>query len=346
MIHQTPIISRVSNAATENSCQDSWQKSLQNAFRDPISLLNYLNLPTKFINTEKLNSISFPMLVPLSFAQRMTKGDERDPLLLQVLPIVDELHPNPAYTLDPVGDVDSMVIPGLLHKYHGRVLLTLTAACAVHCRYCFRRHFPYSEANITNSNWLQISDYIKSNHSINEVILSGGDPLTFSDRRLQEVIQNIEGIEHVEYLRIHTRLPIVLPDRITATLLDTLKSSRLKIIFVIHCNHPNEINTEVAQQLQKISNLGILLLNQSVLLQDINDDPMVLATLSKKLFKINVMPYYLHLLDKVAGAQHFDISRENAKNVYRELQNNLPGYLVPKLVQEISGMPSKVPYTM
>ncbi len=344
MIHQTPIISRVSNATTENSYQDSWQKSLQNAFRDPIALLDYLNLPRNLIDNDKINSISFPMLVPMSFAQRMTKKDLHDPLLLQVLPILDELQHNPAYSFDPVGDLDSMIIPGLLHKYQGRVLLTLTAACAVHCRYCFRRHFPYSDANITSANWLKIIDYIKLNRSINEVILSGGDPLTLSDRKLQDVFQNIAAIDHVDYLRIHTRLPIVLPERITTELLTILKSNRLEIILVIHCNHPNELNHEVEQQLQKISNLGILVLNQSVLLQNINDDPTILAQLSKKLLKLKVIPYYLHLLDKVAGAQHFDISRDNAKNIYRELQNNLPGYLVPKLVQEISGMPSKVPY--
>ncbi|MFV1984755.1 MAG: EF-P beta-lysylation protein EpmB [Thiohalomonadales bacterium] len=344
MIHQTPIISRVSNAVTEDPGTDLWQKALKNAFRDPVELLNFLGIPTELIDKSKINTISFPMLVPRSFALRMTPGDVNDPLLLQVLPVLNELEQNSNYSFDPVGDLESMKIPGLLHKYQGRVLLTLTGACAIHCRYCFRRHFPYSNATITSSNLKHIITYIRHDNSINEVILSGGDPLSLSDRRLQDVIRHIESINHVKYLRLHSRLPIVLPERITSDLLNCLKESRLTIIFVIHCNHPNEINQLVEQQLHKISNSGIRLLNQSVLLRNINDDVATLANLSRKLFDLNVTPYYLHLLDKVMGAQHFDISRSTAKSLYEALQNCLPGYLVPKLVQELPGKPSKTLY--
>jgi len=344
MIHQTPIISRVSNATVSDSCINSWQKSLKNAFRDPVKLLNFLNIPTKLIDNSKLDSITFPMLVTRSFARRMTMGDKNDPLLLQVLPQITELEIDPNYTVDPVGDLQSMVIPGLLHKYHGRVLLTLTGACAIHCRYCFRRHFPYSNATITSSTLNQIIDYINKDDSINEVILSGGDPLSLSDRRLQDIIHQLETIKHLKTLRIHSRLPIVLPERITEELLRNLALSRFKIVFVIHCNHPNEINQEVEQQLNKLSNSGIFLLNQSVLLRNINDNIATLVNLSNKLFELNVIPYYLHLLDKVSGARHFDINSSQVNLFYRELQNNLPGYLVPKLVQEIPGEPSKTLY--
>ncbi len=344
MIHQTPIISRVSNALRSTSSSNYWQKALKNAFRDPIQLLKFLELPTELLSKSELSKISFPMLVPLSFAQRMQARDINDPLLLQVLPQLNELELDSDYLTDPVGDINSMVIPGLLHKYHGRVLLTLTGACAIHCRYCFRRHFPYSDASLTSANFNQIIHYIKNDLTINEVILSGGDPLSLSDRRLEELIHHIQTIEHVQYVRIHSRLPIVLPERITAELVNIFKSTKLKVVFVIHCNHPNEINAQVEQQLKKLSQAGISLLNQSVLLKHVNDDALVLSELSKKLFKLNIQPYYLHLLDKVSGAQHFDLPRSIAKKIYTELQETLPGYLVPKLVEEIPGNASKTPY--
>ncbi len=344
MIHQTPIISRVSNALRSTSSNNYWQNALKNAFRDPIELLKFLDLPTELLSKSTLNTISFPMLVPLSFAQRMQARDINDPLLLQVLPQLSELDFNPDYVADPVGDINSMVIPGLLHKYHGRVLLTLTGACAIHCRYCFRRHFPYSDASLTSANFNQIIHYIENNHDINEVILSGGDPLSLSDRRLETLLQHIQSIEHVRYLRIHSRLPIVLPERITPELITLFQSIKLKMIFVIHCNHPNEINSQVEQQLKKLSQVGVRLLNQSVLLRNINDDALVLSELSKKLFELDIQPYYLHLLDKVAGAHHFDLPRLSAKKIYTRLQETLPGYLVPKLVEEIPGKASKTPY--
>ncbi len=344
MIHQIPLNSRVANAVTTDYSATLWQKSLKNAFRNPADLLAFLGLPEDLINNREINAISFPMLVPLCFAQRMKPGDASDPLLLQVLPRLNELEHNSNYSADPVGDIESMIVPGLLHKYHGRVLLTLTGACAIHCRYCFRRHFPYSDAAITSSSLNQIIDYIKNNDTINEVILSGGDPLSLSDRRLQEVIHHIESITHIKTLRIHSRLPIVLPERITAELLNILQTSRLSVVFVIHCNHPNELDQHVVHQLKKISNIGCHLLNQSVLLRDVNDDVTTLVDLSRKLFDANIMPYYLHRLDKVAGAQHFDLPHDSVKNLYLELQNQLPGYLVPKLVEEIAGMPSKIPY--
>lgn len=324
-----------------NSALPEWQQALQQAIRDPRELLERLELPQSLLAESMLAHRQFPLLVPRYFVDLMEKGNPLDPLLLQVLPTGTELTYQPGYQADPVGDIKAMKQPGVLHKYQGRVLLTTTSACAVHCRYCFRRHYPYREANPMLDNWNKAIEYIQSQSDINEVILSGGDPLSLSDERLLTLIHKLEIIPHIRRLRIHTRQPVVLPSRITPTLLEGLKNTRLKTILVIHANHPNEVSEPLKQALDNVCQTGITLLNQSVLLRGVNDTITTLSHLSERLFECGVLPYYLHVLDKVEGAQHFDLPREQAKYLYSELRNCLPGYLVPKLVTEISGEQSK-----
>ncbi|PCH83367.1 MAG: EF-P beta-lysylation protein EpmB, partial [Piscirickettsiaceae bacterium] len=248
---------------------------------------------------------------------------------------------NSLYTKDPVGDDNATALPGLIHKYHGRVLMIVTGACAIHCRYCFRRSFPYIDNSAHPSQLQKTIEYLQQNKEIDEVILSGGDPLTLNDHRLAKIINAIESINHIKRLRIHTRLPIVLPSRVTDGLIKALTNSRLKLVLVLHINHPNEIIKPVREAINTLKNNRITLLNQSVLLKGVNDDANTLVDLSHQLFDNNIQPYYLHLLDKVEGAMHFDISREDARALYKKVQQKLPGYLVPKLVSEIPGEASK-----
>ncbi|MEJ2143134.1 MAG: EF-P beta-lysylation protein EpmB [Gammaproteobacteria bacterium] len=267
-----------------------------------------------------------------------------DPLLLQVLPIHLEFEEQPdAYSEDPVGDLDAMPIPGLLHKYHGRVLLITTPACAIHCRYCFRRHYPYQDAHYRPEFWQDALNYIQSDETIEEVILSGGDPLSLSNQRLTGLLEQLATINHLKRLRIHSRFPVVLPERVDVELLTLLTSSHLQTVMVIHCNHAQELDHEVIKGLQRITATGIRILNQAVLLKGINDDVHVLKHLSESLFEAGVLPYYLHQLDKVSGAAHFAVPAEQAIEFERELRQLLPGYLVPRLVIEQAGKPSKLP---
>jgi EF-P beta-lysylation protein EpmB len=268
--------------------------------------------------------------------------DPHDPLLRQVLPLADECLASEGYGVDPVGDLNAMVVPGLLHKYEGRVLLTATGACAVHCRYCFRRHFPYADANPLADQWHQALDYIAGDESITEVILSGGDPLSLSDRRLAELVRRLDAIAHLRRLRLHTRLPIVLPERVNDELLDWLGTTRLKTAIVVHANHANEIDDSVVAALMRLKASGTTLLNQSVLLRGINDSAEALMDLSEKLFDAGVLPYYLHLLDKVQGAAHFAVTESDAQQLMAEIGRQLPGYLLPRLVREIPGAPGKI----
>jgi EF-P beta-lysylation protein EpmB len=270
----------------------------------------------------------------------MQKGNPADPLLLQVLPSQDEFTQTPDYTTDPLEEQKSE-LPGLLHKYQTRVLIVFRGGCAVNCRYCFRRHFPYQDNHINKAKLRDILSYIESKPQINEVILSGGDPLMANDQQLQWFVTQLEAIEHISRFRIHTRLPIVIPSRLTTALADTLRQSRFNCIMVLHINHANEIDQELADKLLKFRQAGITLLNQTVLLKDINDSPELQVALSEKLFGAGILPYYLHLLDKVAGAAHFDMSETRAKSLMRELLSLLPGFLIPKLVREVGGKPSK-----
>ncbi len=319
-----------------------WQSHLARAITDPAELLTTVGLGEEWLPAAQVAARLFPLRVPRGFVARMRHGDPHDPLLRQVLPLAEEYLAAEEFRTDPVGDLAAMVAPGVLHKYHGRVLLTATGACAIHCRYCFRRHFPYADANPAVDQWHSALEYIAGDTSVTEVILSGGDPLTMSDRRLAELTTRLEAIPHLRRLRLHTRLPIVLPERVNDELLDWLGSTRFKTVVVVHANHANEIDASVALALARLKATGAQLLNQSVLLRGVNDSADVLVALSEVLFEAGVMPYYLHMLDQVQGAAHFEVQDAAARCLMAELNRRLPGYLVPRLVREIPGAPGKV----
>jgi L-lysine 2,3-aminomutase len=285
---------------------------------------------------------TFDLRVPRSYLARIRRGDPHDPLLRQVLPISAELADHADYTADPLGERRALRAPGLLQKYHGRALLITTSACAVHCRYCFRREFPYAEQTSESSRWSEALAELAGDASIEEVILSGGDPLSLSDSRLTGLTNALQQIPHVRRLRVHTRQPVVLPSRVDAGLTQWLAQVRLPVVFVLHVNHPNEVDADVRAACSRLRDCGVLLLNQTVLLRGVNDNPDVLAELSRRLFEAGVLPYYLHVLDRVRGAAHFDVPEERARTIVGRMAARLPGYLVPRLVREIDGAPAKV----
>jgi EF-P beta-lysylation protein EpmB len=316
-----------------------WRQALADAITDPVELLRELNLAPNLAARIAPANRQFKLKVTRSYLSRIRKADPNDPLLLQILPLLAETLPQPAdYSNDPVGDGLASPIPGLIHKYQGRILLIATGACAIHCRFCFRRHFPYSDSRPLQGAAL---DYISSDTSIDEVILSGGDPLMLSDQKLAEICQQLAEIPHIKRLRIHTRLPVVLPERITDTTLDWMTHTHLQIILVVHSNHAQELDKNVANGLKRMADAGTKLFNQSVLLKGINDQVSVLETLCRELFSINVQPYYLHLLDKVSGAAHFDVEHSIAVKIHAELGTRLPGYMLPRLVREEAGRAAK-----
>jgi len=321
----------------------SWQQQLQEAFTDMQSLCGYLGLSLTELPASIAANRQFPLRVPLSFAGRMEKGNPNDPLLRQVLPVHDELKVYPGFTDDPVGDLAATPQTGLLHKYHGRVLLVNTGGCAVHCRYCFRRNFPYAELQLGKQAEQAAMAYVAGNPSITEVIFSGGDPLLLSDGRLSQLLAKLSAIAHVKRIRIHSRMPIVLPARMTGRLADALQASGKQIVMVMHCNHGNELNEEVSDACRGLQQYPFTLLNQAVLLKGVNDDAEALAELSERLFACGVMPYYLHMLDRAKGAGHFEVPEARAVAIHRELLGKLPGYLVPRLVREQAGERSKLP---
>lgn len=324
--------------------EQNWQSQLSDLITDPFELLDQLEICSDaLLSGAILASKSFKLRVPRAFVGKMGKGDPLDPLLLQVLPHHLELEEHPEFVTDPLGEEAANQLPGVLHKYQSRFLLTLTGACAVHCRYCFRRHFPYQENLPKQDDWPQIKAYIEQNPHINEVILSGGDPLTLSNRKLKLWIERLESLQQVKILRIHSRVPVVIPQRLDTELLEILKSTRLRIIMVIHANHAAELDDQTCAYLEKLSQHGITALNQAVLLKGVNDDAQTLIELSQRLFDARVMPYYLHVLDKVKGAQHFDLSGSKIDEIYHDILAGLPGYLVPKLVREIAGEKNKTP---
>ena len=323
--------------------EKSWQAALADLVRDPMELLALLQLDPADQPGGQVIPKHFPLRVPRGYVARMRPGDWQDPLLLQVLPTAAETLAQPGYRHDPLEEVRQNPRPGLIHKYHGRVLLVMTSACAIHCRYCFRQHFPYADNRNSRQQWTETLQYIAGDDSISEVILSGGDPLSVSDDSLSELLDSLERIPHLRRLRIHSRLPVVLPERITAALCNRLQQSRLQVVMVIHCNHAQELDQEVAAALSALRDAGITLLNQTVLLAGINDRADTLVTLSERLFALGVLPYYLHLLDKVQGAAHFDLEESRATALYRQLLAQLPGYLVPKLVRESANVPFKMP---
>ncbi len=318
-----------------------WQQSLAQSITDPAELLNRLNLPISLLPAARKAAQLFGLKVPQPYLARIHKGDIDDPLLHQVLPIGHELTQIEGFSSDPVGDHAAMQTPGLLHKYHGRALILATGACGIHCRYCFRRHFNYADANPAKHQWQQTLSAIRADDSIQEVILSGGDPLSLSDKRLSELVKEIEKITYIKRLRIHTRLPIVLPERVTSSLCKLLSTTRLNTVIVFHINHAQEIDKSVTLICQQLQQTGSQLLNQAVLLAGVNDSITSLCELSEKLSECGILPYYLHQLDRVSGAAHFEVSDQHAKQLLDQLNARLPGYLVPKLVREIAGESSK-----
>ncbi len=320
----------------------AWQRLLSQAITDAETLFHRLGLDTAKLPAALQAARAFRVMVPPSYLARMARGNPNDPLLLQVLPQAAEVAAQPpGYRRDPVGDDAASPQPGLIHKYHGRVLLITTGACAIHCRYCFRRHYPYAEASASPQQLQPTLDWLRQHDDIEEVILSGGDPLMLTDSRLDHLITALEDIAHIRRLRFHSRMPVVLPERITTTLLARIRRSRLKSIMVIHANHPAELDHSVANACQQMRDAGMTLFNQSVLLNGINNQPDVLEKLYKRLFSLGVQPYYLHLLDKVHGAAHFDIDEASAQRLYTEVCARLPGYMTPRLSREISGEGSK-----
>lgn len=320
-----------------------WKKELATAIRDPHELLKMLNLdPDAFSADYDINS-PFPLRVTHDFISRMKPGDPKDPLLLQVMPLNKERLAVTGYLSDPVGDLDAQLTPGALKKYNGRALLIATGACGIHCRYCFRRHFPYAQSVSSESKQDNIFAKLHNDRSIDEVILSGGDPLCLADERLESMLYLLDNIAHIRRIRIHSRMPVVLPNRINERLINTLSAMKKNCIFVIHANHANEISGTVKQSLFKLHKAGVTLLNQSVLLHDINDSVQALQALSEILGDHHVMPYYLHMLDKVQGASHFDVPLDRARAIITGLRSKLPGYLVPLLVREQAGMAFKTP---
>lgn len=320
----------------------NWQKALSEAFTDVEQLCEYLDIKLSDLTNPPIDYQSFPLKVPRGFADSIEKGNPDDPILRQVLPVSDEHLNFPGYLNDPVGDLNASPTAGVLHKYHGRALLITTGSCAINCRYCFRRNFPYSELQLSNSRLQEALNYIQQAQELTEIILSGGDPLLLSDERLKELITQLNNIRHIQRIRIHSRIPVVLPERITPELLKLLTGSRQKILLVIHANHANELSQSVSHACRALITQGIILLNQSVLLKSVNDTPEKLITLSEKLFEIGVLPYYLHLLDKATGTGHFEVSKQEALNIHKQLQTRLPGYLVPKLVAERAGAANKI----
>jgi len=330
-----------------------WQRALGAAVRDRARLLELVGLDAaRFDAAHGIEGSvtgadgplarAFPLRVPLGYVARMRPGDVHDPLLLQVIPRAAEDAPAPQALLDPVGDRAAEVMPGLLHKYAHRVLLVLTGACAVHCRYCFRRDFPYAEAQATPERLDAALAWLAERPDVHEVILSGGDPLSLTDARLAKLVERLAAITSIRRLRIHTRLPIVLPERVDAALTDWLAGTRLKTVIVLHANHAQELDATVAHACRTLSASGALLLNQAVLLAGVNDTVAAQADLSERLFACGVLPYYLHALDPARGTTHFEVPRARALELMQQLRERLPGYLLPRHVVEVAGASSKL----
>jgi len=319
-----------------------WQRTLREAVRSLDELLELLELDAGDVGGYPPGVGEFPLLVPRGFIARMRRGDPRDPLLRQVLPDSRERIDVPGFTNDPLREA-SLARGGVMQKYSGRALLVTTAACPIHCRYCFRRHFPYSDHCASSDDWAGVLEELNSAGTVREVILSGGDPLSLSNRRLGELVNRLEPLKSIETLRIHSRFPIVLPERVDCGLLGLLRDTRLKTVLVVHCNHANEIDPTVGERLQALGAGGTLLLSQSVLLRGVNDEPARLEALSRRLFDWGVLPYYLHLLDPVAGANHYQVEISRGQALVAEIRKRLPGYLVPRLVREDPGQASKTP---
>ncbi len=319
-----------------------WQVLWRDAIRDPRELLDLLGL-SELAGRLPVDALAqFPLRVPRGFVARMRHGDPHDPLLRQVLPLDDEDRPVPGFGLDAVGDAAARGGTGIIHKYDGRALLVATGSCAIHCRYCFRRHFPYGEETAAAGQWREALDYLAGDATIAEVLLSGGDPLSLATPKLAEFTAALARLPHVRRLRLHTRLPVVLPERVDDALLDWLAALPQQVVIVIHANHASEIDPATGRALEALRRTGATLLNQAVLLRGVNDDADALAALSEALFSAGVLPYYLHQLDRVAGTAHFEVDDHRARDLHAQLSARLPGYLVPRLVREVAGAAAKL----
>lgn len=319
----------------------AWQRELAAAIRDPDELCRVLELDVDIAATARAATGDFPLLVPRGFAARMRPGDPRDPLLLQVLPTAAEQTPAAGFTADPLDEAATLAAPGLLRKYPGRGLLLAAGGCAVNCRYCFRREFPYAENGVTQAGLAAALEAVAGDETLTEVILSGGDPLLLDDARLADLVGRLEAIAHLRRLRIHSRLPVVLPSRVTDALVATLAATRLTTVVVIHANHAQELDATVEHATRRLTTARALLLNQAVLLAGVNDSLDAQQALAERLVEIGVTPYYLHLLDRVAGAAHFEVAEERATALHRGLRESLPGYAVPRLVRARPGARAK-----
>lgn len=322
---------------------DGWRRSLAAAIRDPAVLIERLALGAEWIPSAERAARLFPLLVPESYLARMEPGNPHDPLLRQVLPLDAETHDTPGFVSDALDESSARRAPGLLQKYAGRALLITTGTCAVHCRYCFRRHYPYGDEPRQMDHWEPAFGALAGDASIHEVLLSGGDPLVLSDRRLAELCGRLEAIPHLRRLRIHTRLPIVLPDRVTPALVSLLQSTRLTPVLVMHANHARELSGDCAAAVRTLVRAGLTALNQAVLLAGVNDTADAQTELCERLIDLGVVPYYLHQLDRVAGTAHFEVAEEAGRAIIAELRRRLPGYAVPQYVREEPGAAHKVP---
>ncbi len=323
----------------------SWQQQLARALNRPQQLLDYVGLPANSLGYSEKMLEQFPVRVPHAYADRIAPSDPDDPLLRQVFPYIDEEIEAAGFVHDPLAENVFQPAPGLIQKYQSRVLAITTGACAIHCRYCFRRHFPYQEASVSKQHWQKSLSFIEADKTISEVILSGGDPLTLSDEKIIVLCQALASITHVQRIRFHTRVPVVLPARLSKQLIEKLTTLGKSIVFVMHINHANEIDEAVAGNIQLLQQQHILVLNQSVLLKGVNDSTESLIALSEQLVRHQVTPYYLHLLDPVSGAAHYQVSRARAQSLIVEMQNKVSGYLVPRLVMEEIGAPGKTHIT-
>ncbi|WP_457097506.1 EF-P beta-lysylation protein EpmB [Lysobacter sp. P5_B9] len=320
-----------------------WQQLWREAIRDPRELLALLGLESAALNISDAAAAQFRLRVPRGFVAKMRHGDPGDPLLRQVLPLDDEMQPRPGFGLDAVGDGAAKAADGVIRKYRGRALLVTTGSCAVHCRYCFRRHFDYASETAAAGNWRQAVELIRADPDIDEVILSGGDPWSLATAKLAELTDALARVPHLRRLRIHTRLPVVLPERVDAPLLTWLRGLPWPVTVVLHANHAAEIDSSVEQACSALRCAGATLLNQAVLLRGVNDSVEALSALSERSFEAGVLPYYLHQLDRVQGSAHFEVSDEEAKRLHAALAARLSGYLVPRLVREVAGDPGKRP---
>lgn len=326
--------------------QATWRTELASAITDPKELITALDLPADILPAAQRAHGLFPLRVPRSYLARIVRGDLADPLLRQVLPLGLEEIDVPGFDVDPVGDLAAHVATGVLQKYEGRVLLTATGACAIHCRYCFRRHFPYGDANAARDHWRPALAYLAQELSLREVILSGGDPLTLSDDRLASFADGLRTVPHIKRLRLHTRVPVVVPSRVDGALLEWIKAAPVAVVMVLHINHAQEIDAAVQESCARLREAGVTLLNQSVLLAGVNDRLEALIGLSERLFEAGVLPYYLHNLDRVTGAAHFAVPEIHGMALVEGMRNALPGYLVPRFVREEASAPAKIPMAM